>query len=304
MATTFLDAHGQPRRPRVFLGLPTYGQISPGAMQAAYQFPTFTKDVLPASVSVSLLANGFNILWTGMLNARERIDSERFAADYFAMLHADVEPCPPTSRKAPCWLDVLIDELEANDADVMAATIPIKDDRGVTSTAVAGPEKWAPLFRLTQRQVMALPPTFGAAELGHPDKALLVNTGCWVCRVDPSWCHDFPGFTINDCIGKKAVEEEIEQKDAAGVLSRQKVQVERWTPAVEPEDWNASRWWHGRGLKVMATRRVPLAHAGAARYGNAHAWGGWASDRDLDVAEAEALSRRLGLVGVEERKAA
>ena len=67
-------------------------------------------------------------------------------------------------------------------ADVVSTVLPIKDRRGVTSTAIDDPEdEWTPLRRLTMREVHRLPETFSAqADCGYPNNALLVNTGCFV----------------------------------------------------------------------------------------------------------------------------
>lgn len=268
MEAIYLDARGNPRRPRVFVAMPTYGQVHAGAMRGLYESGT-RAEVTPQLAGVSLLGHCFDMLWATMLNT---LPQKRY--DYFAMLHSDVDPEPPRDG-SPGWLDVLLGEAEATGADVVSAVVPIKDPRGVTSTAVCSGDEYRPTLRLTMRQVMLLPETFSAADAGFPGSALLVNTGCWICRVaGQEWVHDFPGFEIRNRI--------VRLPD--GTCQAQ----------VAPEDWRASRWWHSKGLKVLATRKVKLHHCGGAFYGNQSAWGQWGHDRDLDAQAAEELTRRLG----------
>lgn len=264
----------QQKRPTVFLGMPAYSGATPGAMRALYQYAGRNLNIHIAESYSSLLAHSFNSLWCGFATLLEHGEH----VDYFAMLHSDVEPMPPSSPHDQPWLNVMIDELERTGADVLSVVIPIKDNRGMTSTAVAGDDKWFPLFRLTMKQIMALPETFTAADVGHPDRALLVNTGCWIAKVGP-WVFDFPGFMICDRVRR-------EQMPASALY--------QWRPDVCPEDWGASQWWHDNGLKVMATRKVVVNHVGKASYGNNAAWGDSAWDADLDAAgAAESLTRRL-----------
>lgn len=249
--------------------MPHYGNPCAGAMKALYQQPcrpgVGLQMIVAESVS-SLLAQGFNSLWCAAATLRAR----GTPISHFAMLHSDVEP-------SPAWLSVLMEELEATGADVISAVVPIKSGHGLTSTAVGRPgDPWNPAFRLTMRQVMRLPETFSAADLGLPDRPLLVNTGCWACRFDPEWIYDFPGFTIRDRL-----------------IRFETPEGPQYRAEVEPEDWAASRWWHARGLKVLATRKVSVNHHGRAAFGNDSAWGDRDHDDGLDAAEARALSDRL-----------
>lgn len=266
---TAKDASGAPAprpKPLVFLGQPSYGNPSHASAAALYQTPARPNSVsiIAAMAKSSLLAHSFNSLWCGLLNARQD-----HPVTHFAMLHSDVEP-------ENGWLNVLLDEMEATGADVLSVCLPIKDARGVLSCGLGVPgDPWRVLFRLTMAQLLKLPPTFSAADLGHPDKPLLVNTGCWIARVGP-WVDDFPGFTINDRLVKR-------EKDGRP-----------WAePEVEPEDWCASRWFWQKGLKVMATRKVRADHRGEATFPNYEAFGEWQFDQNYDAAAAVALSNRL-----------
>lgn len=188
----------------------------------------------------SLLAQNFNALWCWALNTDHCGDK----VDYFAMLHCDVEP-------VGWWLDDLIEELEAKDLDVLSVVIPIKNGKGITSTALDRPgDTWSPLCRLTMKEAFNLPETFTAEDVGHP---LLLNTGCWVCRFDPAW-RTRVHFTINDRI----------------VFDRQR---DKYLCQVEPEDWCFSRQLNEMGLKIGATRKIQVDHPGRASYTNKNPWG-------------------------------
>jgi hypothetical protein len=208
----------------------------------------------------------FNRLWCMMLNDRDEITVKHGPGErptHAAMCHSDIEP-------ALFWADMLVDELEANPgADVLSAVVPIKDERGFTSTAVRNPDTGV-TRRLTMHDVMRLPETFGIEDVraqgittGAGDTArdfLAINTGLWVCRTDLPWIEEFPGFTYVDGIGR----------NEAG----------RWMATMVSEDWYWSEWLALRGRKVMATRKVALAHLGhdGREFRNDRAWGDVAYD--------------------------
>ncbi len=233
-----------------FLSMPGYGGTT---MASARGFYRAARDDGPISLRLlytesSLLAANFNIHWASALNC------ELFGnpIDYFAMLHSDVQP-------VDYWIDELVEEMEKRGLDILSAVVPIKDGRGMTSTGLGNPENsWRPHFRLTVKEVYDLPETFTAADLGHPDKPLLINTGCWVCRFDHAWASKIH-FQVND---------RIIMKDG------------RYQQEVEPEDWHFSRIAHGLGLKVGATRKVALSHRGPAEFTNTRVWGGWTYDQE------------------------
>ena len=78
----------------------------------------------------------------------------------------------------------------------------------------------------TMREVMALPEVFSAADCGYPDRLLLANTGCWVCRFDRPWRFSVH-FEIRD---------RIQWRDADGG---------GWVAQAIPEDW-------GTAVTIMA----------------------------------------------------
>jgi hypothetical protein len=234
------------------LGMPGYGQVTAGAARGFWRATRYPHRVAFRYCEGSLLAQNFNNLWCTALNLRHT--GQR--CDYFAMLHADVEP-------GDFWLDALTAELEAKGLDVLSAVVPIKDTLGLTSTALARPDgdQWRPACRLTMAEVCRLPETFTGDDVGGRPR--LLNTGCWVAKLG-DWA-DKVAFTIND---------RVEFDATAG----------RYVPRVEPEDWNFSRQCHALGLKLGATRKVALAHAGTVRVRNTHPWGEQAFDADYVTA--------------------
>lgn len=230
---------------KVMLGVPCYGGFTQGAAVGAFRSSgRADTHVMLRMVSHSLLAHAFNQLWCKALN-----EAESGGLGHFAMIHSDVEP-------PPGWLDVLIDELEARDLDVLGVAVPLKDPRGLTSTAIdrEDGDPWRVRCRLSMAEVHRLPETFTSADVGG---RLLLNTGLWVCRFDPAWASTVH-FTINDRIAR----------DDAG----------RFAAEVDSEDWNFSRQLHARGLRLGCTRKVAVEHRGPFGFGNAAPWGAWAFD--------------------------
>jgi hypothetical protein len=235
---------------RIFLGMPGYGDLTAGAANGLYHATAGKLNVDGGEYRValdrvynggSLLAHNFNSLWAAAIN----LDSQGPPVNYFAMLHSDVEP-------EEGWLDSLIEEMEARGIDMLGAVVPIKDLQGLTSIALQNPngDQWRPLCRLTMTEVMSLPETFTSDDTGYE---LLLNTGCWVCRFDSEVAKQVC-FTINDT---------IRFDDERGI----------YVADVEPEDWYFSRRMRELGVRMGATRKIRIAHAGSMRFGNQDAWG-------------------------------
>lgn len=211
----------------------------------------------------SLLASACNNLWCDALNRRNADNLK-----WFVLVHADVVP-------EPLFVDKLIAIAEQHNADLVSAVIPIKDDNGLTSTAISGPDDFTRLTRITTKQVNHphFPATFDVNDaceallkklpdelrlidydipVAWPMLRLLVNTGCMVARLDREWCaHAY--FTINDRIVMQP----------GGTFASE----------VEPEDWFFSRKVAELGGKVMATRTVRVEHLGGIPYRSDRGWG-------------------------------
>ncbi len=225
--------------PKIFLGMPGYGQQTAAAGRGLWRASQQMEDVCVVYRQGSLLAANFNGLWCDALNLKHRGAEIK----YFAMLHDDIGP-------TDFWLDTLIAELEAKGLDMLGVVVPIKDTRGVTSIAVDGDTTWRPKFRLTQKEVHSLPETFTSEDVGGP---LLLNTGCWVCRFDSDWVRKVH-FTINDRIVFNTASD-------------------RYEPETESEDWYFSRLCHELELKIGATRKVAVMHRGGMDFSSQNQWG-------------------------------
>lgn len=247
----------QPKPGNVFLSTLTHnGQLDYLMAKAFYLTPTLERNIFWMPRQTSLLAAGYNHVWCQALNLRAKHDFK-----WFAMLHSDIVP-------EDFWIDKLIAQAEKHDADVMSAVVPIKENSGVTSTAISGADNFTRCTRLTMKQILYpfFPETFdadlavyGLKNIGGDFEVLvdskprlLVNTGCFVARLDRPWCERIH-FTINDGI-----------KQGPGGL---------YQNVVEPEDWFFSRRVAEEGGKVMATRTIRLDHMGGRAYKSNEAWG-------------------------------
>lgn len=241
---------------KVLVGMPGYVGLTG---QAAAGFYRCTPDPHLATLWMqtgSLLAHNHNLLWCGALNGWK--DGKY---THFAVQHSDVEP-------EAGWLDLMLSEMDAGGFDVLGAVVPLKDMRGLTSTAVGRTDgnDWRVSRRLTLSEVYDLPETFTGDDVGGP---LLLNTGLMVVKLGVwsprCW------FTIRDGIAC----------DVSG----------KFTAVVEPEDWFFSRRLHECGVRVGCTRKVKLAHRGPLPFPNTHAWGGQLTDADnLEANRAEEMN--------------
>jgi hypothetical protein len=242
----------------VLLGCPTYdGTMTSFAAQGIFSTAAREHQIYTAIADFSLVSLNCNRLWCQALNTREAYDLK-----WFAMLHADVAP-------EPWWLDKLIAEAERCQADLLSAVVPIKNELGLTSTAVLLPGGPLGAFhRLTMAQVLhpTFPVTFdihtaveALASLpeklrvtGLPTDALLVNTGCMVLRLDRPWADERLWF-----------------EDVNRILRINGVLV----AVCKSEDWNFSHRVAQEGGKVMATKSIKLTHRGISDYSSSQIWG-------------------------------
>ena len=208
-------------------------------------------EVMFLTQSSSLLGYCFNQLWARALIEHDQDHNVK----YFCMLHADVVP------QVDNWLDLLIEEMEMNNAQVLSAVVPIKDHTGSTSTAVSTDGNIWDTRKLTLAECEQLPDTFDIddvretfPELSHVDSPLLVNTGLMLVDLSNGWASETDDqghlkayFTIKDRIRRNGTQYEV---------------------AVVPEDWRFSQMAHEAGCKVCATTRVPLVHIGMHGYAN------------------------------------
>lgn len=231
---------------RVFLALPRSGQVEPESRLSAYVTCTQSKQFqlgVDDEMSSALTLN-FNTMWSKFLSSYYQ---------YFAMLHADVYPNGP-------WIDILAECLRLHNGDIVHAVCAIKDERGLTSTAIGDPvDPWRPVRRISMQEVVNLPPVFALEDLGlllyKGDRCLLPNTGCMLIKRG-EWCNNFC-FTVQNRI----------------ICTDGKYKAQ-----FEPEDWNLGRYAHSKGLRVLGTTLVKTQHYGRAAFDNHTSWGNWKYD--------------------------
>lgn len=259
---------------RIFAVQPNYGQATYSSVRAFLVGSLLPGSSLLAgrldmhSPKSSLLAAGFNTAWAEALNSGPNIT-------HFAMLHDDITP-------QDGWLQILMEDLSATEADMVAAVVPIKDQRGVTSTAIDR-EQFQVERRITMTELLGLPETFTAADCGYPDRALLLNTGCWVCRFDRPWRFQ-TCFTIRDRMIYCPLDRpnvKILQHHAADMAVNNTLPPGRWKAEVDPEDWGFSRQLYSLGCKMVASKRVKLHHHANIPMPNDQEWGDYQRDEDL-----------------------
>lgn len=245
-----------PNLPSVLVAMPRgYMGVHPMSARAGYTNCTEDKVqiFLYDIASESLLARGFNEAMCHYLNSGKRYD-------YFCMLHSDVVPHGP-------WVDLLMEELhKIGGVGVMHAVIPIKDNRGLTSTAFGNSQDpWDNRRRIVMRELTQFPhDTFTFEDLKEmygklpPNPCLLPNTGCMLMRGD--WIEQFAqehAFTIKDRI----------EHDGKGY---------RYNTI--SEDWGLGYWCAQNGIPVGGTRRIKVEHYGTTGHPNYGEWGIWEKD--------------------------
>lgn len=229
-----------------------YGSAMAMAKTASQRYPHWLMNK-----GHSILPLTFNELFCAALNARDKE-----GATHFAMLHNDIVP------ETHFWIDVLMDELIANDLDMISAVVPLKNSRGLTSTGTDTPGYPWGVRRLTMHEVMKLPATFTAADVPHraKDAGLLLNSGCWLMTLTEPWVRGLHFRQQDRIIWCLATQE--------------------WAAQSISEDWDFSRQLFSRGCRLGATRKVALYHQ-MPDWTNQRAWGEWKQDEDFLKAEAE-----------------
>jgi GT2 family glycosyltransferase len=224
----------------VYIGIPTYdGRVHKNLTTALQKASANQYKKITSIITCSLLPRAFNLLYAHALNERKN------GVTHFCLLHDDIVP-------EPLWLDKMMRIMGEVKADVLSAVVPIKDDTGLTSTALdvmveGGLPHWN-LKRLTLSEIYTqYPPTF------THDK-LLLNSGLMLVDLRKPWT-DKAWFAFEDQIipdpGKPG------EFMAVGIS----------------EDWFFSRRALELGAKLFATREVALIHTGSHDYSNTSAWG-------------------------------
>lgn len=199
--------------------------------------------------------DNMNLLWSRALNA-----VKKDGITHFAMVHADIEPVLPQD-----WIQILLEEMERKRCSYISGAVPIKDGRGVLSCGIADPRNpWQPHRRFTVWELMQMPETFTAGEIGYTGWPLNHNSGLILADLRN------PKFFEADDNGDLRIWFEFRK--------RMYVEDDEVKLVGESEDWNISRRLWRCGVRTCITRKVHLRHFGATGYPNWYAWGDYEHD--------------------------
>jgi len=228
----------------VFLSLPNYGGIDPETMVGVIMCggSESIKATFKVRTPDSLLARGFNYLYSEALNGRKQ-----YGYTHFAMVHSDVGP-------EHGWLAKMITEQQRLDCGILSAVIPIKTKQGFTSTGVYDPATQN-IERLKLRYTLQLPLTFGREDVTSSDKMLVVNTGLLLIDIRKPFVD-----ATEEIEGCKFLKCHFEIKDSILVQDDG-----TYDPRGLSEDWHYSVMAAREGATIYATHKIEVTHYG--RYG-------------------------------------
>ena len=226
---------------KVYLGVPSYDNRVYGEFVTAMVQSSKTNVIHKLEISgTSWLTRNFNKLYCSALNLRSK------GYTHFCLLHDDVIP------QTPFWMDLMLDIMDREKADVLSAIVPIKDSRGFTSTGLdekvgEHDQRWR-IRRLTLHEVYTdFPPTF-------THENILLNTGLLLIDITKPHAENIV-FKFDDQI--------VPNPQKPG----------EFMAAGFPEDWGFSREANKLGLRLFATREIQATHMGGGRWSNAGIWG-------------------------------
>lgn len=298
---------------QVFLCMPRSGPVEFEAASAMYMAagPGQRFGVIATDKMTSCTPGGFNQGWCDALNARNSDGTRTFA--WFCLLHADVCPQNADPRDNRPWLQVLMDEAESGGWDVLHAAVAIKDNRGITSTAVGLKDfahQYSKARRITTTELNnpQLPSTFDHKQYldsvgyegwepvleaaGYPKvkegeqetqayknwiaskTCMLNNTGVMLVRLTPT-IRKFTGYRFQNkvVLVVDGKEHDMDTVPPECIGPDGDLVKGAVVPKFTPEDWDFGRWCANQGLKVGATRKVGVAHIGRGVYTTQMAWG-------------------------------
>lgn len=234
---------------KILIGIPSYGDtVSCGTMQALKFAATKESGIQfdYATNSLSILTRCFNALYTVALNRAKRND-----CDYFCLLHSDIGP-----EKG--WLGKLVSLSKKHEADIISVISPIKDLRGLTSTALDEPPKGSRYDARWRCRRLGLHEIHNKFEPTFTHPNLLLNSGCMLVNMKSPGVEKLK-FQFDDDIIVNAKGD----YEAVGMS----------------EDWLFSRQANELGLRQFATREIKITHFGHFHFSN-EKWGSWEEDRD------------------------
>lgn len=223
---------------KVHIGIPCYGGKIDHRLIGVIQNAGETKLQVQTG-NFSILTRNFNGLYAKALNSRKD------GVTHFLMLHDDVIPMENG------WLDKMMEISAEKKADILSVVLPIKDARGLTSTALDNLNHPYKVTRLTLDEVYKLPETFTFQDL-------LINTGLMLVDIRTPEAEGLC-FQFEDWIESSA---------------------DGFRPVGMSEDWVFSREAHKVGMSVFATRAISAIHMGHNGFANTQPWGRWKRDEE------------------------
>lgn len=227
-------------------------------------------------------ANGwlnFNHAWCDGLN-----QCRYGGFDYFAMLHADVDP-------SPHWLGHAVAALRSNPSlGLVSFPVAIKDERGLVSCGVGDTASmWWPYRRLTSFELLELPriatisDLFALWKLKRPGGTYMIhNNGCLVIDAKlANWWLKVKNRNGGDCMPcmNFPIEVRAEEQPDGKVVAK---------PVCSPEDFEFSWMAHQAGIEGAILTQSPTMHWDGPRYFNSHKvfrpgqpFGMWKFDHDV-----------------------
>jgi GT2 family glycosyltransferase len=229
----------------VYIGIPTYdGRVHKNLANALQKATANRYPKTTSIITCSILTRAFNLLYAHALNERKN------GTTHFCLLHDDVVP-------QPLWLDEMMRVMQKHQADVLSVVIPIKNEKGLTSTALdVGIGEEDPHWRVKR---LTLTEIYNDYEPTFTHEKLLVNTGLLLVDLRKSWVENV-WFAFEDRI--------IPDAKVPGDFKAVGVS----------EDWFFSRRARELGAKLYATREISVLHSGSADYSNSSMWGSLGED--------------------------
>lgn len=232
----------------IYLGVPTYNGAVNSDLARALAALQCDQSVHLEIRGSSFLTECFNELLCGALNMEN--------CTHLLLMHSDVAPLEPD------FLQRMLREMQSTGADAVGAVLPIKDSRGITSTALRQPD--GRVRRLSIREARTLPTTFGLEELARKfgcapaESTLYLNTGIFLLDLKRREQIATLPFDVRNEI--------VQTADGS------------WAAKSLSEDWDWSERAARAGLKLRATRAVQAGHVGQAVFCNCCEWGTESSD--------------------------
>lgn len=234
-------------KPHVALVMPRRKEMRRDEMIGAtiHASPQGKCQVYPFAVHSSLLNHSFNQCLAWAVNQYEA----GISLTHLAIVHDDIQ-------SDPAWIDTHVATMDERDADFVSSAVPIKDDRGCSSTAVYENDIWD-YRRFTMRELGMMPEVFSHDEYAGN---LILNTGCCVLKLRDPWLSHPDQFVFQD-------QQRLERNEKG-----------QWQAKVVSEDWLFTDAIRQAGGRLVLSRKVGILHEGTRTFPSSTNWGLWQTD--------------------------